>query len=792
MKRVSSTLIASLLTMIGGAGAIAQPASPATPPPSQTQSPAHTFSIGPTDFMLDGRPFLIRSGEMHAARIPRDYWRHRLQMARAMGCNSVCAYLFWNQHEPREGQFDFTGQADVAEYCRIAQEVGLWVILRPGPYSCAEWEFGGFPWWLLKNPDLKLRTRDPAYLTALNRYVSKVGEQLAPLQIDHGGPIIMVQVENEYGSYGNDKEYIGLLRDELRHVGFTVPLFTCDGPSQLPNDTRPDIFCVVNFGGDPEGCFKALRAIRPEGPLMCGEFYPGWFDSWGSPHHRGSVEGVVRDLRYMLENNQSFSIYMVHGGTSFGYSAGANAPPFRPQSTSYDYDAPIDEAGRRTPKFDAIRDLFSAHLQQGESLPDAPAANPIISFPRVQLKSAATLWDNLPSPVHSDQPRTMELLDQAGGCILYRATLPAGPAGTLVVRDPHDIAQVRIDGTLVGVLDRRYNKASLAIPARDKPARLDIFVEAMGRVNYGGQIHDRKGITSKVELISSGSASELHGWDMYSLPLDEACVNALEYTPTSTAISAPAVYRGNFELSEIGDTFLDMRTWARGAVWINGHAIGRYWNIGPQQTLYVPGCWLRKGDNEIIVLDTIGSPADASVEGLAAPILDQVQPDPLAPTGHRKPGQTLKLDGLKPLAEGEFPRGKEWQVARFAPTQARYVCVEALNSNKPDEFTTLAELEVLDANGKPLPRGGWSVVYADSEELGAEEGASDNVLDSNPGTFWHTQWQDAKPRHPHAIVIDLGKPADLSGVRCLPRQDSPNGRIGKYRVFASNSPFLGL
>ena len=263
--------------------------------------PAHTFAIGESAFLLDDQPFVIRCGEVHAARVPKEYWRHRLQMAKAMGLNTVCAYLFWNQHEPRPGEFNWQDRADVAEYCRIAQELGLWVILRPGPYACAEWEMGGLPWWLLKHDDIRLRSRDPNFIEPTRRYLAEVGRELAPLQITRGGPIIMVQVENEYGFYGDDAAYMGEIRQALLDAGFDVPLFACNPKDQLRRGYRDDLFPVVNFGSDPAGAFRALRRILPKGPLMCGEFYPGWFDTWGAPHHTGNTEQYLADLEYMLE-----------------------------------------------------------------------------------------------------------------------------------------------------------------------------------------------------------------------------------------------------------------------------------------------------------------------------------------------------------------------------------------------------------------------------------------------------------------------------------------------------------
>jgi beta-galactosidase len=590
----------------------------------QGEASPSAFTIGEESFLLNGRPFVIRCGEMHFARIPREYWQHRLRMAKAMGLNAVCAYLFWNVHEPRPGEFDWSGGADAAEFCRLAQKEGLYVILRPGPYSCAEWEFGGFPWWLLKKRDIRLRSRDPYYLDRCRNYLDQVGKVLGPLQLSHGGPIIMVQIENEYGSYGSDREYIGALRDMLVHAGFEVPLFTCDGDVQLKADVRPDIFSVVNFGDNPEGSFKALREIRSKGPLMCGEFYPGWFDSWGTRHHTGSINNVVRDIAYMLDHKASFSIYMAHGGTSFGQWSGANCPPYLPQTSSYDYDAPISEAGWDTEKFYALRKLFSGYLQEGETLPAVPARNPVIKISPFTTTEIAPVFANLPRPVRDEHVRNMEEYEEGYGAILYRTKLPGGAAGTLHINEVHDYAWVFVDGKKIATLDRRRNEDSCAVPATKKGAVLDILIEAMGRVNYGGAIHDRKGITGKVLLSGEGGKDlELTGWQVYPIPLSNDGAPAhLKFRPGQTTM--PAFHRGSFQLDSTGDTFLDVSTWGKGLVWVNGHCLGRFWNIGPTQTMYLPGPWLKKGKNEVIVLDYFG-PVKNSLQGLELPVLDSLR-----------------------------------------------------------------------------------------------------------------------------------------------------------------------
>ncbi|MCU7549722.1 beta-galactosidase [Chitinophagaceae bacterium LB-8] len=755
------------------------------------QQPTPTFAIGDSSFLLNGKPYVIRCGEMHFARIPKEYWRHRLQMAKAMGLNAVCAYLFWNFHETELGKFNWDGNADVAEFCRMAQQEGLYVILRPGPYACAEWEFGGFPWWLLKQKDIKLRTQDPYYLERSRIYLKEVGRVLAPLQVSDGGPIIMTQVENEYGSYGNDKEYIGKVRDYLKEAGFSIPLFTCDGPSQLKNDVRDDIFSVVNFGGNPQANFKALREIRSKGPLMCGEYYPGWFDSWGTKHHTGSVGNVVKEIGYMLDHKASFSIYMVHGGTTFGLWSGANCPPFLPQTSSYDYDAPISEAGWDTEKYYALRKLFSGYLQDGETLPAVPTRNPVIKIPAFTTTEVAPMFSNLPAFISAKQVQNMEAYDQGYGSILYRTQLPGGPASVLNIQEVHDFAQVFVNGRKIATLDRRRNENSCKLPATQKGDVLDILVEAMGRVNYGGYIHDRKGITDKVFITgSNGESKELLDWKIYPIKLSNDGIPAyVKFRQGKT--SMPAFHKGKFVLNKTGDTFLDVSTWGKGLVWVNGHCLGRFWNIGPTQTMYVPGPWLKKGSNEVIVLDYTG-PKKNVLAGLELPILDSLT-EKATVKKHRKDGQALVLAGVKPAYQGSFDTGIAWQTAKFNTAQGRYFCLEALNAHREnDPFTTMAELYLLDENGKELPRNKWKVVYADSEEIQGEDGKADNIFDLQNTTVWHTKWQGDSPKHPHQVVIDLGALQHISGFKYLPRQESPNGRIKDFRVYLSQTMFKGL
>jgi beta-galactosidase len=576
----------------------------------------HTFGWKGEDFLLDGKPFVIRGGEMHFSRIPREHWRDRLRMLKAMGLNTVGTYLFWNLHEPRPGEFDFNGQNDIAAFVRIAQEEGLWVIIRPGPYSCAEWEFGGFPSWLLKTPDMRVRTSDTRYVAAVTRYLREVGRQLAPLQVTHGGPVIMVQVENEYGSFGNDIGYKRSVRDALVQGGFDVTLYTADGatPKMLEGGTLPDVLSVVNFGEDPAGNFAAFARFRRNVPRMAGEYYPGWFDHWGEEHHTGNIDNIRRDIGWMLSRDISFSLYMFHGGTTFGFMNGANysdKEPYQPDTTSYDYGAPLDEAGRPTAAYHALRELIGRHLQPGETLPDIPASPPMVAIPRFRLTQSAPLASLLIDPTQAARPLTMEELDQSYGFVWYRARLPGAGKAVLEFADVRDMALLYQSGKPLGVLDRRKAQRSIELDvAADQP--LDVLVENMGRINYGPRMVDeRKGLFGPVRV---GDKPVLD-WTMYRLPLKD--LSKLRFTDEVQA--APAFHRGVFRLQSLGDSFIDMRGWGRGHVWINGHHLGRYWRIGPQQTLLVPAQWLRRGANEIIVLE-LESTSGRSVQGLTDPV----------------------------------------------------------------------------------------------------------------------------------------------------------------------------
>jgi beta-galactosidase len=758
----------------------------------------NTFAIGTNNFLLNGQPFQIKAGEMHPARIPHEYWADRLRMAHAMGLNTVSVYVFWNQLEPREGSFNFTGDNDVARFVRLAQAEGLWVILRPGPYVCAEWEFGGYPWWLLKQHDLKVRSQDPRFMAAAETYLRKLGEQLAPLQITRGGPIIMIQVENEYGSYGADHVYTEKIRDLERSAGFDVPQFTADGGGNMMAAGHvPDTLPGLN-GGDGPDIMKQIRKYRPTGPWLVPEFYPGWLDHWGEPHAQTETPGVVRETEWKLTDNVSFCYYMVYGGTSFGFMNGANfGDDFQPQPTSYDYDAPIDEAGRPTKKFYALREVLANHLAPGETLPDVPATTPIIAIPSIPLTAAAGLFDNLGKPVRANEPLSFEDLDQGYGYVLYRTQITGPTNAVLKIKQLRDYATIYLDGKRVAILDRRYKQDSITLDVTNSSATLDILVENGGRINYGHKLTDnRKGITESVTL----GGSELTGWEMFKFPFNEPrAISSFHFHP-DTGVASPAVYRGSFDLSETGSTFLDLRGWGKGIVFVNGHNLGRYWYIGPQQTLYCPGCWLKKGHNDIFVFEQLKDGVQP-LAGIATPILDQLNKDENAPppkTAVATPPKVApdrsqltapKLDSGDLVKSGSLADSDDLQKITFAPKQARYLCLQALSSQNGDDFTTLAELDVLDAAGKPISHQNWKVAYVDSEETSAEYSAAENAFDGDENTFWHTVWSAAQPPHPHTLEIDLGTVHHISGINLLPRQDSPNGRIKDYRLYLKQEPF---
>lgn len=583
----------------------------------------HTFALGDSVFLLDGKPFLMISGEIHYPRVPREAWRARMKMAKAMGLNTIGTYVFWNLHEPQKGKFDFSGNNDIAEFVKIAKEEGLWVILRPSPYICAEWEFGGYPYWLQNEKGLVIRSKDTQYLREYEKYINEVGRRLAPLQINHGGNILMVQIENEYGSYGLDKEYLEINKQLFKKAGFDGLLYTCDPEADLSKGYLPGLLPAVNGTDEPENIKKLVRQYHSgKGPFFVAEWYPAWFDWWGTKHHTIPAARYSRQLDSILSAGISINMYMFHGGSTRGFMNGANykdTTPYEPQISSYDYDAPLDEAGNPTPKFMAFRKVIEKYLPAGQHLPPVPATKHAIGINAIRLTQTASIFNDLPEPKINLKPLTFEDLHQAYGFVLYRTTLQGGKTGTLKLKGLRDYAVVMINGRTVGTLDRRLNQDSLSISLPPGMVRLEILVENLGRINFGKyMLENNKGITDKVLFNNS----EVLQWQMFRLPFDD--VKAVKFSRKTANISRPIIRKGTFHLQKTADTYLDMADWGKGVVWINGHNLGRYWKIGPQQTLFVPAEWLRRGNNEIVVFELI-KPEQSALSAIDRPILNKLQ-----------------------------------------------------------------------------------------------------------------------------------------------------------------------
>ena len=563
----------------------------------------NVFALGKKDFLLDGKPFQIISGEMHPARIPREYWRHRIQMAKAMGCNTIAVYIFWNYHETVKGSFDFTStNHDVAAFIRICQEEKMWVLLRPGPYVCGEWDFGGLPYWLLKTPDIKLRCMDPTYMQAVLGYVARLSREIRPLLISRGGPILMVQVENEYGSFANDKNYLQALKNAWIQNGIDGPFYTADGPTPFMLEAGGVPGAAIGLdSGSGDDDFAAATKHNPDVPSFSSETYPGWLTHWNEKWAMPDTNNLKKDLNYLLKNKKSFNLYVVHGGTNFGFTAGANAfayNEYMPDVTSYDYDAPINEQGLPTSKYFMIRNMIEKYT--GHIPPAVPAPIPSINIPDFMLTPYSNVWNNLPEPIAAIQPKSMEYYDQNQGMILYRTKLIGHKTGTLTITEPHDYAIVFVDGQRIDTIFRGDGKWTIELPtAKTANPTLDILVEGMGHINFAQFMIDRKGITDRVTL----NGMTLMNWETYLLPLNESFIDTLKHLDSKTDIRGGNFFKGEFNLNKTGDTYFDLSKYKKGVVYVNGHNLGRFWNVGPQFRLYCPATWLKTGVNRVIVFD---------------------------------------------------------------------------------------------------------------------------------------------------------------------------------------------
>ena len=769
---------------------------PVPPEPEPAGYAQPEFSVSDGYFRFDGEPAVLMSGSIHYARVPRAYWHDRMKKAKAMGLNCISTYMFWNAHEKVQGEYDFSGNLDIAAFVRAAQEEGLWVILRPSPYVCAEWTLGGLPQWLLADPDMKIRSNDPKFLKAMARYTQEVGKQLAKLQITKGGPIIMVQIENEYGQFGNpnsaeDKAYNRAIYQQVLDAGFEVPLIRCDWAIKETVMTAhiDGVWPTMNFGSNAQNAFTEFDKFFPGYPKMAGEYWIGWFDHWGAQHSTTEAAKHVRDIRWMLDNDVSFNMYMVHGGTNFGFTSGANwsSNSYQPDTTSYDYSAAIDETGRVNDKFYKFRDAIMSYLPEGYKLPDVPEQIKRIEVPEFELTEYASFDDLRGKVFASEKPQYLEALGQYQGLAIYSTEFENSKAGKqqLSFSELKDRAIVIVNGERMATLDRTRKERFTSLKLPVGKVKLDILLENMGHINYSRMLMvDRKGLGS-VTL----DGKELTSWQTYTFPLED--LSGLKFSKKAISDSPlPVFYKGEFTVNEIGDTMLDMSGWGKGMVWVNGVNLGRYWQIGPQYTLFMPGCWLKADSNEIIVMD-IEPTGKTSVRGVTEPIFGLKLDTNLKYA--RKEGEEIKLNDSELAATGTFKAGDQVTEVDFGKVvEARYLCLESVNAYNGSSHASCAELHLLDADGNRLNRDDWEVIYASSEELIGEAAGADNIIDNQPVTFWHSRWKDGGPDHPHQIVLDFGKVVKFKTLQYLPRSGNNPAKIKDFRIYVSKDKFDGL
>ena len=572
------------------------------------------FEIKNGKFLLRGEEFRLYSGAVHYFRTTPEDWEDRLRKLKACGFNTVETYVCWNWHEPKPGAFDFAGMLDIVRFLELARSLGLWAIVRPGPYICSEWDLGGLPAWLLKDPRMRLRCAYPPYLERVTIFYERLLPLLAPLQITRGGNVLLVQVENEYGSYGCDKEYLAYLKQLLLANGIDVPLFTSDGgwENMLTGGAVPGALATANFGSRAKEQFGVLRRYEPEGPWVCMEFWNGWFDHWGEEHHARDSAEVVEAMNEILDGGH-VNFYMFHGGTNFGFGAGANHyGKYEPTVTSYDDDALLTEWGSYTPKYHAVRPALLARQGVPEAAwPALPEEKSLQSIGTVALTEQALLLENLDAlsqKQESVMPECMEHYGQNYGLILYRTQLAAPQENCdLFVDGLADRASIFVDGRFAGRLDRNdLYDTKVPLGLRPDGGQIDVLVEAMGRVNYGPELHDRKGarqIRINNQLLSH--------FEVYPIPLEDLASLRFEPAQTNRDPNAPVFMRGVFCAASQDDCFVHLPGLVKGLVFVNGRNLGRYWAIGPQKSLYLPGAWLRTdAPNEIVVLELEGGRAD--------------------------------------------------------------------------------------------------------------------------------------------------------------------------------------
>ncbi|MDB6428169.1 glycoside hydrolase family 35 protein [Curtobacterium sp. 20TX0008] len=584
------------------------------------------FAIGDLDFLLDGEPHRVLSGAIHYFRVHPDLWQDRIRKAKLMGLNTIETYVAWNAHAPRPGVFDLTGGLDLGRFLDLVAAEGMHAIVRPGPYICAEWSNGGLPYWLFADGTVGVRRNEPGFLAAVREYLEHLAPVLVPRQIDQGGPIVLVQVENEYGAYGSDASYLRALEEMHRAIGLTVPFTSVDQPmdSMLEDGSLPSLHKTGSFGSRSTERLARLRQAQPTGPLMCSEFWDGWFDSWGEHHHTTPASASAADLDDLLAAGGSVNIYMFHGGSNFGFTNGANDKGvYRPIATSYDYDAPLDEAGRPTAKFHAFR----AVIERYAPVPPLPesmregGSGRLESYDRssgrearvtpatdlaVRLDRVASLRSLLPTLTDwstHDEPPTFDALGAASGFVLYRTEVDLPDGGVLTVgTEVRDRAVVSVDGVVVGVLEREHHDRAIALPP--VTGTLELLVEDQGRVDYGPRIGEPKGLIGGVAV----DGVPLARWSASPLALDPIAPAAVDQlaalVPTDgDVLAGPVLAAGSFDLTSTEDRYLSLDGFRKGVAWVNGFCLGRYWSRGPQQTLAVPGPVLRAGRNEVVVFE---------------------------------------------------------------------------------------------------------------------------------------------------------------------------------------------
>lgn len=575
-----------------------------------------TFAIGEQDFLLNEKPFRILSGAIHYFRVHPDLWADRIRKARLMGLNTIETYVPWNEHSPVPGRFDTEGGLDLGRFLDLVAAEGLRAIVRPGPFICAEWDNGGLPAWLFTDPSIGVRSSEPGYLAAVDSFFEALLPIVVTRQITHGGPVILVQIENEYGAYGNDKVYLRHLVDVTKRLGIEVPLFSCDQPfgTMIEDGSLPELHKTGTFGSRSVERLAFLRERQPTGPLMCAEFWNGWFDDWGTQHHTTDDDASAAELHALLSAGASVNVYMFHGGTNFGFTNGANDKGiYEPTITSYDYDAPLSEDGQPTSKYFAFRDVIAKHFPVSS---DVPPERPVAETATVTVSHYVPLLStdcSQTAGVHGAVP-PVEVTGQYRGFYLYETTLDR--SGVLSFDQIRDRAQFFLNGAPVGVLSRELGERSIVIPAA---GHLQILLEDQGRVNYGSRIGEAKGLMGPAML----NGAELLNWDVRAVDLGalgtfrEAAQDAIA---VSDAVPGPSVSFGTFQANGPDDRFLRLDGWTKGNAFVNGFNLGRYWSRGPQRTLYVPGPLLREGDNELAILELHGS-STTEVRFVAGPDL---------------------------------------------------------------------------------------------------------------------------------------------------------------------------